>query len=181
MTMNDIGNRAHFMKHSKVRCGVGDSDKILHRGSILNNTRSVLSIILYKSIFLHFVHHGTKFYDKYIKSDDRKKYIDYDGSGIFTKQMVKNLYSAKYQKTCSNRYYEIIKIDHIKYTRIRRMYLERKRKATGFVYLKGSPYRDDKGSSQIRSYLNDEIISAAPIVGKKFTDWICIDSVHIEG
>ena len=40
---------------------------------------------LHKSIFLHFVHHGTKFYDKYIKPDDRKKYIDDDGGGVFPK------------------------------------------------------------------------------------------------
>ena len=29
-----------------------------------------------------------RFYDKYVKSDDRKKYIDYYGSGVFPKKMV---------------------------------------------------------------------------------------------
>ena len=61
---------------------VGAFDKILHGGSIWTGTRSVISFILHKSIFIHFVHNGTIFYDKYITSDDRKKYIDDDGSGV---------------------------------------------------------------------------------------------------
>ena len=48
--------------------------------------RAVLYFILHKSIFIHFVHHGTRFYDKYITSDDRKKHMDDDGSGIFPKK-----------------------------------------------------------------------------------------------
>ena len=45
--------------------------------------KAVLSLILHKSIFIHFVHRGKRFYDKYITSDDENKYIDDDGSGIF--------------------------------------------------------------------------------------------------
>ena len=56
-----------------------------HEGSIWTRHRAILSFILQKSIFIHFVHHGTKFYDKYITSDDRKKYMDDDGCGIFSK------------------------------------------------------------------------------------------------
>ena len=52
------------------------------------------------SIFLYFVHHGARFYDKYITSDDRNKYIDDDGSGVFPKQKVRKLYNAK----CKNTY-----------------------------------------------------------------------------
>ena len=37
--------------------------------------------------------------------------------------------------------------------------------ATGFVYLKGSTYRDSEGSSQIRSRLHDAIINAAQRIG----------------
>ena len=32
--MNDIGKRAHVLKHSHVRCAIGSFDKILHGGSI---------------------------------------------------------------------------------------------------------------------------------------------------
>ena len=77
---------------------VGPYDKILHNGSIWTGHRYVLSFILHKSIFLHFVHHGTRFYDKYITSDDRKKYMDDYGSGVLPKQKVRKLYNTKYQK-----------------------------------------------------------------------------------
>ena len=66
--MNDIGKRAHVLKHSHGRCVIGYSDEILHEVSIWTGHRSVLSFILHKSIFLHFVHNGTRFYDKYISS-----------------------------------------------------------------------------------------------------------------
>ena len=72
--MNDIVKRAHVMKNSHGRCVVGAHDKILHEGYIWTGHRSVLSFILHKSIFLHFVHHGKIFYDKYITSYDRNKY-----------------------------------------------------------------------------------------------------------
>ena len=75
--MNDIGKRAHVMKHSHGRCVVGAFDKILHKGSISTGHRSVLSFIHHKSIFIQFVHNGTRFYDKYIASYDRNKYLDY--------------------------------------------------------------------------------------------------------
>ena len=45
--------------------------------------RDVLSFILHQSIFIHSLHNGKIFYDKYITSDDKKKYIDDDGSGVF--------------------------------------------------------------------------------------------------
>ena len=142
--MNDIGKRAHVLNHSQGRCVVGASDKNLHEGFICNEHRSVLSFILHKSILLHFVHHGTIFYDKYITSDDKKKYIYDDESHIFIKQKVGNFYSAKYQKIYYNRYY-IIKSWYMKDTRIRQTYWRGNRRETGFLYLKGLPYRDAEG------------------------------------
>ena len=90
--------------------------------------------------------------------------MDDDGSGIFPKQRVRKLYNAKYQKTYSNRYF-VLKNDYIKDTRIRRTYSGRKQRATSYVYLNGSPYRDAKGSSQPRSCLHDAIINAALRIG----------------
>ena len=71
ITMNDIGKKSHVLKHSHGGCVVGFLDKNLHELSIWNRPRSVLSFILHKSIFLHFVHHGKKIYEKYINTDDR--------------------------------------------------------------------------------------------------------------
>ena len=61
MTMNDIGKRAHVLKHSHGRCVVVSFYKMLHGGSIWNGHRDVLSFILQKYIFLHFVHHSKLF------------------------------------------------------------------------------------------------------------------------
>ena len=70
--MNDIGKIAHVLKHSHGRCVIGYFDKNLHEVSICTGHRSVLSFILHKSTFLHFVHNGTRFYDKYISSKNKK-------------------------------------------------------------------------------------------------------------
>ena len=94
--INDIGKRAHVLKNSHGRCVAGAFDKNLHEGYIWNGHRAVLYFILLKSIFLHFVHNGTRFYDRYITSYDRMKYIDDDGSGVFPKQNFIKRYNAKY-------------------------------------------------------------------------------------
>ena len=153
------------MKHSHGRCVVGDFDKSLHEGSIQTGHRCVLYFILHKSISIHFVHNSTRFYDKYVSSGNKKIYIDDDGSGVFPKQKVINLYNSKYQKNYSNQYY-VLKKDYIKDTRIRLTYSRRKRKVIDYVYLNGSPYRDAKGSLQLRSFIYDAIINTAPRIGR---------------
>ena len=40
--MNDIGKRAHVLKHSHGRCVIGSFDKIIHEGSIWTVHRAVL-------------------------------------------------------------------------------------------------------------------------------------------
>ena len=60
-----------------------------------------------------------------------------------------------------------MKHDYIKDTIIRRIYSGRKRKATGYVLLTGSPYRDAEGSSHLRSFLRDAIINTAPRIRVK--------------
>ena len=50
---------------------------------------------------------------------------------------------------------------------MRRTYSERKWKATGYVLITGSPYRDSEGSPQHRMCLRDAIINAAPRIGVK--------------
>ena len=46
-------------------------------------------------------------------------------------------------------------------------YPGRKQKATGFFNLKGSPYRDDKGFSQLISYIHGESNNADLGMGGK--------------
>ena len=57
-TLNDVGKRAHVLKHSHGRCVIGSFDKILHEGSLWTGHRAVISFILHKSTFQHFVHNG---------------------------------------------------------------------------------------------------------------------------
>ena len=52
--MNDIGKRAHVLKHSHGRCVIGAFDTNLYEGYIWTGHRAVLLFILHKSIFLHF-------------------------------------------------------------------------------------------------------------------------------
>ena len=67
------------------------------------------------------------FDDKYINTDDRNKYIDDDGSGIFPKQRVRKLYNAKYQDTYRNRNY-VVSAPHIKDTIIQKVFSGRKKR-----------------------------------------------------
>ena len=124
------------------------------------------------------MHNGTRFYDKYISTKNRLKYIDDDGSGVFPKILVRNWYNARYQNTYSNHHY-VIKNDFIKDTRIRQTYSGRKRKATGYVLITGSPYRDAEGSPHHISCLHYAIINASPIIGGKLTYQNYIDNVHL--
>ena len=64
---------------------------------------------------------------------------------------------------------------------MRRTFSGRKRKATGYVLITGSPYRDAEGSPHHRSCLHDAIINAAPRIGEKLTNQNYIDNVHLEG
>ena len=88
--MNYIGKIAHVLKHSRRRCVIGPFDKIIYEGSIWTGHRDALYFILHKSIFLHFVHYGKIFYDKYITSYYRNKYIDDDGSCVFPKKKLES-------------------------------------------------------------------------------------------
>ena len=68
-----MGKRAHVLKHSHGRCVVGSFDKILHEGSLWTGHRAVISFILHKSTFQHFVQCGTKFYENiYVITESAK-------------------------------------------------------------------------------------------------------------
>ena len=94
------------------------------------------------------------------------KYFDDDGSRVLPKIFVKEWYNKKYQKSYSNRDF-VQKNDHIKDIIIHRKYSGRKGKATGYVLITGSTYRDAEGSPHQRSCLHDTIINAARRIEKK--------------
>ena len=74
-------------------------------------------------------------------------------------------YNSRYQKHHSNHYY-VLKNNFIKDTRMRRTNSGRKRKATDYVLITGSSYRDAEGSPHHRSCLHDAIINSAPRIGE---------------
>ena len=86
--MNDIGKISHVLKHSHRRCAFSAFDKFLHEGYTWAGPRAVIYFILQKSIFLHFVHHGTKCYDKHITTDDRTNLLMMMGVIFFKNRMI---------------------------------------------------------------------------------------------
>ena len=103
--MNDIGKIAHVLKHSHGRCVIGSYDKILHEGSLWTGHRAIISFILHKSIFQHFVQCGTKFYEKYMSSQNQQKYFDYNGSGLLPKIVARKWKNLKDHRSYSHRDY----------------------------------------------------------------------------
>ena len=91
-------------------------------------------------------------------------YIDDYGGRIFQIIIIENFKMKNIKKTYSNWYY-VIKSYFIKDTIILRKYSGRKQKATGFVYLKFSPYRDAEGSSQLKLCYHGAIINYSPRIG----------------
>ena len=75
----DFGSRAHILKHLHGRMVLVPFEKVFHEGTLWSGYRAVISFILTKQIFLHFYRHGNHFYDQYLNSVDKKKYIDDDG------------------------------------------------------------------------------------------------------
>ena len=100
------------------------------------------------------------------------------GVVFYKKKTIRNIYNAKYWKAYSNQYY-VLENDYVKYTRIRWENSRGKQRATGCIYLEGSPFHYAEVSSQLRSCTYDAIINAALRIGGKLTNWNCIDSVHL--
>ena len=80
-------------------------DKNLHEGSLWTGHRAVISFILHKSIFQHFVQCGTKFYEKYMSSKNQLKYFDDNGSGLLPKIVAKKWKNLKDHRSYSHREY----------------------------------------------------------------------------
>ena len=70
-----------------------------------------------------------------------------------------------YPESHGNKSYYITK-DHLKDMGKHWKYSGRKRKATGFAYLEGSPYCDAEGSSNLRPFNHDSVINDDSIIGE---------------
>ena len=111
------------------------------------------------------MHNGTKFYDKYISTKNRLNYFEDDGSGALPKNLSRKWNNTRYHKAYSIHNY-VLKNDYIKDRKIQRTYSGRKWKATGYVLITGSQYRDAEWSPHHRSCRHDAIINAAPRIGE---------------
>ena len=78
---SDLGSRAHILKHLHGRMIFGPFEKVFHEGTLWNGYRYVISFILTKQIFPHFFFRGDRFYNRYINTAHKLKYLDDDGSG----------------------------------------------------------------------------------------------------
>ena len=74
MTMNEIGNRAHFLNHLHGRCVVGALDKNLHKGYIWTGYRAVL-FLSYKIQYFFTLYIMIQHFMKNIYSLLTEKYI----------------------------------------------------------------------------------------------------------
>ena len=89
MESSDLGSRYHILKHLHGRIIFGPFEKVFHEGTIWSGYRSVIFFVLTKQIFLHLFRHGDRFYDRYINTIDRLKYLDDDVSGVKPKNSYK--------------------------------------------------------------------------------------------
>ena len=55
-------------------------------------------------MFVHFIHHGDRFYNRYINSKSRTKHFDGDGTGVKPKQIFSKSYTEKMCQYGSNQY-----------------------------------------------------------------------------
>ena len=79
---SDLGSRAHILKNLHGRMIFGPFEKVFHEGTLWSGYRAVISFILTEKIFLHLFLHWDRFYNRYINTADKKKYLDDDGSGV---------------------------------------------------------------------------------------------------
>ena len=73
--------RDHILKHLHGRIIMGPYERIFREGCICRGHKSVIYFILRKHFFVHFICRGDWFYNQYIKSKIRTKYLDHDGMG----------------------------------------------------------------------------------------------------
>ena len=73
----------------------GPFEKVFNEGTLWSGYRAVIYFIITKQIFLHFFRHGDRFYNRYINTADRLKYIDDDGSGAKPKNFLQIITRCK--------------------------------------------------------------------------------------
>ena len=76
-------------------CVVGQFEICFHEGYLCRGHWSVISFITHKLIFVYFNSHGDIFYNIYMKSVTRTKYMDDDGKGVKPKQTFTKEYRGR--------------------------------------------------------------------------------------
>ena len=79
---SDLCKIVHSLNNLCYRCVVGPFEIWSHEGTLWWGHIVLISFILHKSTFLHLFYHGDIFYNIYIKSDTRTKYICDYGMGM---------------------------------------------------------------------------------------------------
>ena len=136
-----------------------DQIPFFHEVTLWSGYRAVISFVLTKQIFLHFYRHGNQFYDRYLNSVDKKKYIDDDGSGEKQKlEFERRL--LKY--SCWDPIHTMFDRDR----KEARQIFGKKRKATRCIFLPRTGLREAEGNLKMRSCLQDDVINFSPRIVK---------------
>ena len=85
-----MGQRAHVFKHFRGRCIIGPFENIYHKGTLWRGSRAIIYFILRKLIFINFHYKGDTFYDRYINTEEKNRYIDDDNTSIKSRHTSKN-------------------------------------------------------------------------------------------
>ena len=85
----DLGKSAHVQKHLHFRIITGPFKICFHEGSLWRGHRVLIYFII-TFCFVHLIRNGDRFYNWYINSKIRTKYLDDDGTGVKPKHFSQN-------------------------------------------------------------------------------------------
>ena len=69
---NDLGKLLHVLNNLHGICVIGPFERCFHEGTIWIVNRSVIPLIIHKSVFTYFYHHRDIFYSIYINTDKKQ-------------------------------------------------------------------------------------------------------------
>ena len=82
----DLVKRDHVLKYLHGRMMLGPFKRCSREGYLWRGNIAVISFIISKQILEHLFCHGDRFYNQYINTTIRTKYIDDNGTGVKPKQ-----------------------------------------------------------------------------------------------
>ena len=142
----------------------------IHISNVLHSSRKKI---------VHSICNGYQFYNKFLNSTTRTKYIDDDGTGVKPKQFFSNLLTGRNFQYGSNVYSSWDKMWDIDMKKTRQKF-GRKRKPTRYIYLLWSQSHEDEGNLKLSSCLHDAVINSSPRIGKYVKKMNCKDNANLE-